>query len=302
MPSTQLNFKPITPDDMPLIWHYLELDCGRSCDFSYGGILMWISLFDYQFAIDADTLFITGRSEDDMRDYAFALPMGSLPLSESVALLRQWTQAHGRSLTFSAIPEYAIPEFRKLNPVSIKEQAGWGDYIYDAEMLATLSGRKMAKKRNHVNKFKQLYGDACYQRLNEINYESAIAFLKEFEREDAPNQNAAIERRLAHNLLTLYPSHSDHILGGMLVVGGEVVALTIGDIKGDTLYIHVEKAIRGITGSYEMINYAFAADMLSSFHDLKYINREDDSDDEGLRQAKLSYHPVELLAKYTISF
>ena len=46
-----------------------------------------------------------------------------------------------------------------------------------------------------------------------------------------------------------------------------------------------------------MINYLFAQ---NEFSKCKYINREDDFGDEGLREAKESYHPAFLLKKYEI--
>ena len=87
----------------------------------------------------------------------------------------------------------------------------------------------------------------------------------------------------------------------MLRVGGKVAAFAIGDMRGDTLFVQVEKASRGINGSYEMICKLFASDMLKSYPSLKYINREEDAGDPGLRKSKESYHPVKILRKYSVT-
>ena len=47
-----------------------------------------------------------------------------------------------------------------------------------------------------------------------------------------------------------------------------------------------------------MINREFAAHNCADF---KYVNREDDVGDPGLRTSKLSYHPVALLEKYVVT-
>ena len=89
--------------------------------------------------------------------------------------------------------------------------------------------------------------------------------------------------------------------GGILYSSpGEVCAITIGDIKDDTLFVHIEKGEKHINGSYEKINKEFASRMLKLYPEIKYINREDDSGDPGLRHAKESYHPLGLLRKYNV--
>lgn len=137
----------------------MSLEAGRTCDFSYGGLLIWAPLFDYEYAICNDTLFIKGRLEGDMSKVAFSLPVGAMPLSRCVAMLRQWCDEHGEALRFSAIPEYALDAFSQLSPREVRPLPDWADYLYDIEPLATLSGKKMAKKRNHVNKFESTFPD-----------------------------------------------------------------------------------------------------------------------------------------------
>ncbi len=42
--------------------------------------------------------------------------------------------------------------------------------------------------------------------------------------------------------------------------------------------------------------------MKEKYPEIRFINREDDAGDIGLRMAKESYHPIEILKKYNVSF
>ena len=296
------DFKKITPQDMPEIWKYLQSEPGRTTDFSYGGVLMWVDYFNYEYSICNETLFIKGAVENDLSKPAFSLPVGKLPLYESIKLLKEYCDFHNIDLEFSAVPEYALGDMKALSPSMVEELADWGDYLYDASPLATLKGKKMSKKRNHVNQFVARYSDWKAVALTPENSEDAMAFMDVFDKEGDSTEMAEAERVLSRFLIDMIKCGDKNLEGMILYADGKVAAYTIGDRKGDTLFIHVEKATRAVIGSYEMINYMFAKYQTEKHPEILYINREDDAGDIGLRMAKESYHPKEILKKYNIIF
>ena len=296
------EFKKITSENMEEVWHFLKNEKGRTTDFSYGGILMWVDFFHYEYTIYEDTLFIKGVVENDRETPAFSLPVGALHVKDSVALLKEYCKHHDIPLEFSAVPEYALEDMRKLSPVSIEELSDWGDYLYDAQALATVAGKKMSKKRNHIHQFESRYPDFRTEWITSDNAYLAMDFMDIFDKEGDSSEMAAAERNLSRDLISKIAHGDIHLEGMLLFADNKVCAYTIGDIKGDTLFIHVEKATRNAVGSYEMINYLFAKAMTEKYPDIKYINREDDAGDIGLRMAKESYHPLTILKKYNIIF
>ena len=300
-PTEDLKFHPITHADMEKIFHYLEMEQGRTTDFSYAGILMWIDYFKYEFAISDDTLFIKGVVENDTDTPAFSLPIGKMPMNERLEKIRSYCRSHNISPVMSAVPEYALEELEAAGITSINPLEDWGDYLYDAKMLSTLTGKKMSKKRNHVNKFESLYPGSRLEMLDATNVDKAIEFMTIVDKEGDDIPMAVQERRMTRKLLDLIKEGDIRLEGAILMVDEKVVAFTIGDVKNDTLFVHVEKASREFEGSYEKINKEFAALMTARHPEILYINREDDSGDDGLRKAKQSYHPIEILKKYNIA-
>ena len=142
----QMRFQPVDVEAMDSIWPILSLSPDRTCDFSYGGLLIWAPLLGYEYAIVHDTLFIRGRLEGDFSKNAFSLPVGKMPLHESIKMLSQWAAKHGEGLRLSAVPEHALPEIIAMYPRLVTELPDWADYMYDINALATLSGKKMAKE------------------------------------------------------------------------------------------------------------------------------------------------------------
>ena len=299
----KLNFKKITHDNMPVIWEYVKNAPGRTTDFSYGGILMWVDMFMYEFAIYKDTLFIKGVVENDRTKPAFSLPIGTLPLKDSISILRKYCEQENIPLELSAVPEESLEEIKELNPKTIELLEDWSDYLYDAEMLAELKGKKMGKKRNHVNSFIAHNPEWKYDEMNSQNVKDAIGFMDIYESEIDDSYMAKAESMLTRKILNAFSDGDNVMKGGILYdKPGSVCAITIGDVRGDTLYVHIEKGAREVNGSYEMINKEFASHNLKENPSIRFINREDDSGDEGLRKAKESYHPLGLMRKYNVIF
>ena len=67
-----LVFKPITLDSLSEIEPFLHRQCYRTCDFSIGGIYMWVDYFGYEYCISQDTLFIKGNPDNEVIRYGTA--------------------------------------------------------------------------------------------------------------------------------------------------------------------------------------------------------------------------------------
>lgn len=302
--SQILDFKPLTQGNIAEVRPLLESNRlqPRTCDFTVGGLFMWIDYFAYSYAVADGMLFIKGLNETDLSRPAYSLPCGGGDLNNALDRLRTHCRASGSACELSAVPEAALPLLRAYGAVEeITPMNSWGDYLYDIEPLATLSGKKMAKKRNHVNHFSKEFPDARFEPLGPENIDAVRRF---FDSQTlAPDKSVTADyERLQVKEVLRHPERFG-FEGAVLSVGNRrVVAFTLGEVIDDTLYVHIEKMDHQTEGSGECINYRFAAMMRNRYgaSRLLYVNREDDADDEGLRKAKLSYHPLKVLEKYNV--
>lgn len=85
--------------------------------------------------------------------------------------------------------------------------------------------------------------------------------------------------------------------GILLYAGDAVAAFTFGEVTAGMLDIHIEKADRAFPGAYPAVFREFAAHFEGR---AVTVNREEDCGEPGLRQSKLSYHPIRLAEKYNL--
>lgn len=290
-----MNFKKISIEDLDDIKPFLQGQY-RSCDFSVLGVFMWAEAFGYEYCVDDGALFMRERSKYPDAEYDYLLPLSfEHSLSDCIARLREHA---GGALSMSLVPEAALEQLRQSFDFAAEEVRSIADYMYRAEDLALLAGKKYSKKRNLIHQFENLYPD---YHLEQITPENAAKIAECCHAEWSETHLSELARyENAHTREVLEDYAACGCTGYALYAGDEIAAFCIGEVLGDTLIVHIEKARREFKGAFQMINMLFAKTELEKAG-IKYINREDDVGDDGLRQAKMSYYPEFLLNKYRLT-
>lgn len=292
---TEPTFKRPELEDKEIISSYFRKYPSRSCERTFVNVYLWSRHYKVKYAIIENALVF--RSEDE-GEFSFAYPAGAADdVKRAIEFLMGYCEEKGQKFSmYNVTPEF-FAQFDAWYPgqYEIAYSRDDADYIYESEKLATLSGKKLHAKRNHINKFKAEHDNWAYEPITDENLEEcfqmALKWRNENGCEDNPEKNA--EMCVTLNSLRLYKELE--LTGGLLRLDGEVVAFTIGEaICEDTFVVHIEKAYAEVQGAYPMINQQFVEHTCMNY---KYVNREEDTGAEGLRKAKLSYRPAFLEEK-----
>lgn len=275
-----IEFREIRVDDAKTVIKYVSASGRVNCDLCFANIYGWEFMYKTRIAEWKGWLifsFMYGRHP------AFMMPLNDghpqCTLSEVLNELHDACAPHPLllvGLTQDEADSYG-PEHWERN---------LDDYVYDRISLQTLSGKHLQAKRNHVHKFWELYPDARICPLEHI--EACIEFSKKWE---LPDEQTMIERVL--------PVRKELDVRGLeLWIGERLGAFTFGAPINDTAFdVMVEKADREFEGSYAVINQKFVESLPVQY---TLIDREEDLGIEGLRHAKMSYHPLSLIHKYNV--
>ena len=285
-----LDFKKAKISDRHEVCRILENSPCLSMEYNFTLIFMWQDQYGMEFAIDDGILFFrAGRGE---KSYLF--PCGE-DLKKAVDKLLDFCP---QGLSF-----YSLNEQQKIfleceypNRFSFRENRNAGDYVYLSESLASLAGKKLSSKRNHINKFEAEHPDWQYEKITPENLGEIVEMHDKWCSMQDINNRKGLKEETAAVKTVLENYEALGLTGGLIRTEGRVVAFSVGDrLNSDTFLVHIEKAFSDINGAYPIINREFVK---HNCMDYKYVNREDDAADEGLRRAKLSYQPCEIIKKY----
>lgn len=291
-----LDFKVIELSDRPWITDLLKKSDFRGCEYNFSNNFAWHRL--YNTAICRYKDFYISRSMK--YGMSFTFPAGNGDYKDLFLVLKREAEEAGSPLTVSSVTDENLSLFEELfeGQYSVSCDESDCDYIYDAEKLRTLSGKKYHQKRNHLARFYE--NDWEYAPLTEKDFDECIEFaVNSYNLNQSYDDESSVAEQYAINTFMNYFDELE-LKGGVIRVDGKVQGFTIGDgINSDTFDIHIEKANSDIQGSYTAINNEFAKSATVGY---SFINREEDLGLEGLRKSKRSYYPVIMLRKNKVTF
>ena len=289
------QFKPVTIQDGGKLRKYYANCKYGLCEYSVGTKLMWRPVLHPAWTEIAGCLVV--RNEHDGR-WVFDYPVPGPEGDEDAALtaIEQYCLEQGVLPVISVVPECKAARLLARYPyVRVSDIRTWRDYVYYREDLQLFAGRRYSGQRNHIKKFRALCPNAEFRRLTGEDAEAVRRFWADYEREFPKGNNAKArdELELAKKMLRMV--NKPWFIGGGMFDGEKLVALALAEKCGDTLIIHIEKALYSYTGVYPAMVQAFAGECGDG---CQWINREDDAADRGLRTSKLQYGPAKLAPKY----
>lgn len=295
-----IQFHPVTAETKAVFDKYIKGSRIRNCDMAFANIYCWQETYRSEWA-EADGFLIVRYRINGGRLTAYMQPVragGSEDFTRLIPLLESDAASLGQPLRITGLTSEAAALLRQAYPEKFvfADNRSAADYIYAAADLRNLTGRKYQPKRNHLNRFNDLY-DYSYEPLTADMKDECMALEREWCRhhENCDDSSITAERRAMQRGFDKFDELG--LTGGAIRIGGRIAAFTYGSpVNDDTFVIHIEKADTAYEGIFPAINRLFACRIPERY---EYINREEDMGVEGLRRSKMSYHPVMLQSKIT---
>ena len=265
----------------------------RANDYCFGNLFIWRKKSDTKLAFHKGFVIVSFKSGGKNM---YLYPAGKGDRAEVLRDMRQDAFEHGSSLTIACLTPLMREELEAIAPGGFEYTPDRRiyDYIYNTTDLIDLKGRKYHSKRNHITRFKAL-GEWSYEDMGPINVQECREMNDQWCMENGCGEDMGLQEEYGAVRQALKNFEALGFAGGILRLYGKIVAFTLGErLCSDTFDVHIEKAFSRVDGAYTTINNEFVSHNCKLY---RYVNREEDTGDEGLRKAKLSYQPAILLEK-----
>ena len=303
--TKNLVFEPIRVEDSVRIAPYFYRRPNKTCDSCALDSYLWAEYCDTSIAEWGDkALFILMAKDGEQ--YTATPYCDEEDLAQYFDMIKAYfNQVLKKPLKIYLADEEAVKYLHlEEDPrFIVRAEEDYKDYLYDAEELRTLPGKRFHKKKNLVNKFKREYeGRWEYRSIRCLEKQAVWDFLDRWythrgKEEGNGEETLEYEIKGIHEILQNCFA-IDHCIGGIFI-DGKLEAFSIGayNPREEMAVISIEKANPNVPGIYQVINQEF---LIHEFPKAKIVNREDDMGLQGLRRAKESYNPIGFARKYMV--
>ena len=289
-----LAFHPLTLIDREAMQAVTLPSGRRNCNYNCANLVGWKFLFGTEVCV-LEKAVVLRYTFDGQRAYmvctseALSQELIEALLEDSKGDFSDGTEC-GAAMTLIGLEDSQVPQLSGFL-ISVESIRDRYDYIYCRTDLATLHGKHLDGKRNHIRRFRTQHPDFEYRPLMPEFFDECRRLTEIWQEEKGGNDTIHAEKQVMETIFSNWDALG--MIGGSIFVDGRMVAFAYGSaVTTDTFDVCVEKADRHVEGAFAIINQQFAEHLPEQY---VYLNREEDMGIPGLRQAKLSYHPEILL-------
>ena len=294
------DFFPVCPENQETVSAFLRKHPQPLCGYTHATLEAWKAFVSYDRGLSGPETMLIVYTPIPEAPPILLQPVGAFSPDFQNHIFRE-AEALDYPLKIFGVSSRFLeryPEF--VSQFSVRDERNYANYIYRAEDLALLRGRKYSKKRNLISQARSLYSWKSHALTEEIA-DKCFAVLESIRTEENPVMEGISERELGALETTLRNFRRLRQQGLLITVDGRPVAFSIFEaINSTTTTIHFERALRSYKGLYQVINQEAAC--VIEAQGFEFINREEDVGDAGLRAAKLSYYPIELMTAWELTF
>jgi hypothetical protein len=257
-------------------------------ELTFAGLYLFRAAHEYSLSAIGETVVIAGKGYDGS-PYCMS-PLGVDVSGACAILLDSGMELYG-------IDEVLAAKLINHANTEVDEDRNSFDYLYVRNELAELPGNRFHKKKNRINYFTTRHSHEV-DLFSSKHLCGCLQLLDEWGRVAEMEGNRSFSLEMDATVEALSRAETLGLSGVVVVVENKVRAFAVGErLNRETAVCHFEKADHFMEGISQLVNREFSRLL---FTDCRFINREQDLGEPGLRNAKLSYHPVELIKKFRV--
>jgi hypothetical protein len=288
--------------------NYLDLvsDFEPYSDFNFVSVFSWNVTGSCSVSLLNENLVLSMK--DYLGDEQILTFIGKKHAAETAKTLLNYAHTQpGYKKQLELIPKVVADKLQTIDGLTVYEDHANHDYILSASDSRDFAGRRFLRKRQHLNKFTNLYGNEARLEQLDINDKNIRKEILDLDlkwnqmgsdgAKDALNESFAMKKILDDYRLLSSVTKLECI---GLFVKEEMVAFIIYEITGEHVITHFAKSDLALLYSSEFL-LASLLRQLDKDHNIDIVNIEQDLGIPGLREHKMGHSPSRFLQKYTVA-